>query len=75
MEYILGIYIPIPRRISQKIVRAEKAFALDYNLNTEPHLTLYLARYYKRNFNKLLDALREEKLPKLSLKLTPPQRK
>jgi len=73
MEYILGIYIPIPRRISQKIVRAEKAFALDYNLNTEPHLTLYLGRYYNRNFNKLLAALRREKLGRLSVELTQPR--
>lgn len=70
MEYIFAVYIPIPRRISQKIVRAEKAFALDYNLKTEPHLTLHMARFHKRNFAKVFKALQREKFQKFSLELT-----
>ncbi|MFZ5391144.1 MAG: 2'-5' RNA ligase family protein [Patescibacteria group bacterium] len=59
MENTLGIHINLPSQLVLSIKKAKDRVGLEYwgNYNFDPHITLYLSRFSRKNFSKLVSGL------------------
>jgi hypothetical protein len=71
MEHEVSIRINFPEHISEILHREKKRFVAEYGsaYASEPHLTLYLDRYTKEGFVRLMHGIRELKFEPFVLTL------
>lgn len=74
-EYIVSIRITFPEAVSSVLMREKNRFVSEYgsSYKSEPHITLYLARYTPEGFSKLIPDLRNLPLRQLSVSLLDPK--
>lgn len=75
MEYEISIRITFPEKISQVLKLEKDRFVTEYGsgYKSEPHITLYLDRYTKEGFPKLLGTLRELQVKPFTISLLEPK--
>ncbi len=71
MEYILGVHIPIPPKLAKLIVSVKSKNYINYpgNYKYQPHITIYLCRFTKEKFRKLLRNLKTNNIKSFVLKI------
>jgi len=61
MEYIIGVYINLPKEAAAAVTAAKKILSTKshgyYKYNQPPHISLHIAKFPKRCFFKLNQAL------------------
>jgi 2'-5' RNA ligase len=74
-EYIVSIRIPFPENLTNVIKLEKNRFVTEYqsSYKSDPHITLYLARYTKEGFQRLMQDLRELSLEPFSISLLDPK--
>lgn len=75
MEYILSIRISFPQSITKVLKREKNRFIAKYGsaYKSEPHITLYLGRYTKRGFLKLIRDLQSLSIKQFIISLLEPK--
>lgn len=75
MEYILSVRIPFPQTINKVLKREKDRFVAKYgsSYKSEPHITLYLGRYTKQGFSKLIPDLLSLSIKQFSVFLLKPK--
>lgn len=75
MEYEVSIRIVIPEAISNVLKKEKERFVAGYgsSYKSEPHITLYLDRYTPEGFPRLIEDLRELRVPPFSFSLLQPK--
>jgi len=75
MEYILTIQIRFPLRVEKVLKQEKNRFVKIYGsgYRSEPHITLYLGRYTKPGFHKLIPALQKIEEKRFTISLQKPE--
>jgi 2'-5' RNA ligase len=75
MEYIVSIQVPFPEKISKVLKQEKDRFVAKYgsSYKSEPHITLWLGRYTKEGFLKLIPDLQELSLKSFTISLLKPE--
>ena len=74
MEYILTIRIPLPLKVKKVISREKKRLVTKYGsgYESEPHITLYLGRYSKSGFSRLVEYIETVSIKSFNISLLNP---
>ena len=74
MEYVVSIRIPFPETIGNVLKREKDRFVSQYgsSYKSEPHITLYLDRYTREGFSKLINDLRGLSMKPFTISLLKP---